>query len=294
MPVNVQTSSANTFAEGAASRLDAPLIGDFSAELSSIDLRDPIDDRTAQELRSALSRFQVLVFRNQSLSPAAQERLTRCFGDFEPGVSRRPQAHQIPGHPNILYLSNQPGSATADYGKAWHSDGLHYARIPHGATLLHCIACPVGMGGTWFANQYAAYEALPQDVRQKVDGASWYLPNVLHSEVPPGRGLCHPLIRKHPETGRRFIFCSPAARQLRGMTRIESEELLCVVHGCQVLDRNVYRHSWRAGDVVIWENCTLLHRRAGPVSFKEHGLRAMHRSATAGTFPAMVCEATEA
>jgi len=282
------------FANLVSSCLDTSLPGNFAAELSGIDLGKPIDGRTAQKLRGALAQFQVLVFRNQLLDPAEQARLTRCFGEFEPGVSRRPQAHQIPGHPDILYLSNRPGSATSQYGMAWHSDGLHYARTPHGTTLLHCIACPEGVGDTWFANQYAAYETLPHELRLMIEGVSWYLPNVFHSEVPPGRGLSQPLIRSHPETGRKFIFCSPAARQLRGMTRIESEEILSIVHTCQVRDDNIYRHAWRPGDIVIWENCTLLHRRAGPVDFETQGLRAMHRSATAGTFSAMECEAADA
>lgn len=294
MSAKLQASSAKVFAERASNIFEPFPLGEFAAELSGLDLSVPIDDITAQELRSALARFQVLVFRDQALSPAAQEELTHHFGAFEPGVSRRPRAHQVQGHPDILYLSNQPGSVTADYGNAWHSDGLHYAKTPHGTTLLHCIACPTGVGETWFANQYAAYAALPADVREKLEGASWYLPNVLHSEVPPGRGLCQPIVRTHPTTGKRFIFCSPAARQLRGMTKTESEELLYVVRACQTLESNIYRHAWRPGDVVIWENCTLLHRRAAPVSFELHGLRAMHRSATAGNFSAVECEAAEA
>ncbi|QGH65235.1 hypothetical protein GHV42_05370 [Xanthomonas oryzae pv. oryzicola] len=286
------TPAVDTIAR-CSSFFEASPLGDFGAELSGIDLSAPISSGIAQELRSALARFQVLVFRNQSLNPSAQEELTRCFGEFELSVSRRPQAHQIPGHPNILYLSNQPGSVTVDYGKAWHSDGLHYARTPHGATLLYCIACPTGEGQTWFANQYAAHAALPENVRQKLGDASWYLPDVLHSEVPHGRGLSQPIIRTHPETGNRFIFCSPAARQLRGMTRAESEELLKVVHASQTLEANIYRHAWKPGELVVWENCTLLHRRAAPVSFELHGLRAMHRSATTGKFSAVECEAAE-
>lgn len=207
---------------------DAPFevipLGNFGAEAAGIDLRKPFDDGTAHYLRMILTKFQILVFRKQTLSPADQTRITRCFGDLETGIPRRPEGHQVPGHPDILYLSNKPGSPTLGYGSAWYSDGLAYARVPHSITMLHCINCPPGVGDTLFANQYGAYEAMSE---------------------------------------------------------------------YQVRDEFVYRHAWRELDVVLWENCTLLHKRADVVDFATHGLRAMHRSATCGRFEAIECEAAE-
>lgn len=268
-------------------------LGNFGAEVAGIDLKKPVDDETAHHLRMALAKFQILVFRKQTFSPAEQTRFTLCFGNLETGIARRPEGHQVPGHPDVLYLSNKLGSPTLIYGTAWHSDGLAYAKVPHGVTMLHCIACPPGVGDTLFANQYEAYGAMSERLREILKGLYWYLPRIPYSEVPTGKGLAQPIVRTHPETGREFIFCAPSACQIRGMTRYESEGILKIVHEYQVRDEFVYRHSWREQDVVLWENCTLLHNRADVVDFATQGLRAMHRSATSGSFAAIECEAAE-
>lgn len=267
--------------------------GEFGAEVAGIDLKKPVDEETAHQLRSVLAEFQILVFRRQDLSPTEQVRFTRCFGDLEPGIAHRPIAHQVPEHPDILYVSNNPDSPTLDYGMAWHSDGLAYAKVPHGVTMLHCRACPPAVGDTLFANQYQAYEAMSETLRKILKGLYWYLPRIPYSEVPEGKGLAQPMVRTHSETGRGYIFCSPAACQIRGMTRHESGGILQVVHEYQVREDFIYRHAWSALDVVLWENCALLHNRADVVDYATQGLRAMHRSATSGTFEAIECEAPE-
>src|ERR1700761_1134794 len=137
-------------------------IGRFGAEVDGLDLGKPVEGETARHLRIALAKFQILVFRKQTCSPGGQIRLTRCFGDLEPGIALRPEGHQLPAYPDILYLSNKPGSPTLGYGSAWHSDGLAYARVPHGVTVLHCLACPPGVGDTLFADQYEAYGAMSE------------------------------------------------------------------------------------------------------------------------------------
>jgi taurine dioxygenase len=261
-------------------------LGSFGAEVSGTSLQRPIDAETAGRLRMALDEFQFLMFRDQRLSPAEQGRLTHCFGDPEPGLARRPEGHQVPGHPEILYLSNKPGSVTVDYGMGFHSDGLAYARVPHGITMLHCIASPPHAGDTLFADQYRAYEFLPADVRAVAHDLYWYLPPIPFSEVPAGKNLAQPIARVHPRTRRPFVFCAPNAVQLHGLTSAESARILDVVHACQVREECVYRHAWRPGDTVVWENRTLLHSRAGAVDFATQGERVMHRSATSGDFAA--------
>jgi taurine dioxygenase len=265
----------------------------LGAEITGINLKKPVDDETTRDLRIALAEFQILLFREQVFSPAEQTRFTRCFGNLEPGIAKRPEGHQVPGHPDVLYLSNELGSPTADYGSAWHSDGLAYARVPHGVTVLYCISCPSGVGDTLFANQYQACAAIPDNLRKTLKGLYWYLPKIPYSESPAGKGLAQPMIRTHSETARDFLFCSPSACHIRGMSRAESSGILKLVHEYQVHDEFVYRHSWRERDVVVWENCTLLHNRADVVDFATQGLRAMHRSATAGNFEAIECEPAE-
>jgi taurine dioxygenase len=268
-------------------------LGAFGAEIEGLDL-NAVTDADARDLQATLARFQILVFRRQSLTPEAQIRLTRRFGVPEPGIARRPEGHQVPGHPDLLYLSNAPNSQTYNYGMGWHSDGLAYARTPHGVTMLHCIDCPPGVGDTLFASQYLAYDALSDAFQRVIGGLYWHLPDIPFSEVPPGKGLAHPLVRVHPQTGRPFLFCSPACRQILGMTREESAGILDVVHRIQVRKDVVYRHAWRKSDVVVWENCALLHSRADVVDVERQGLRMMHRSATAGDYEAIDCEPAEA
>jgi taurine dioxygenase len=270
---------------------DVVPIGRFGAVVEGFDFGQPADIQTERSLRSALAAFQLLLFRGQVISPGEQLRFTGCFGDLDPGISRRPRSHQVEGHPDLLYISNTSGSPTMDYGAAWHSDGLAYARRPHGATVLCCIDCPVGVGDTLFANQYAAFEAIPESLLESMDGLYWYLPPIDYSEVPNGKGLIQPILRLHPETRRNFVYCSPQASRIRGKTRAESDRILGFVHGIQIRDDLVYRHSWRPGDVIVWENCALLHNRADLVDIATQGLRAMHRSATSGDFEAIECEA---
>jgi len=266
-------------------------IGEFGTVVEGLDLSELAHNHTISHLRRTLATFQLLLFRGQAISPHEQLHLTEYFGNLEPGIARRPDSHQVKGYPDLLHIRNTPGSPTLDYGSAWHSDGLAYARTPHGATVLHCIACPPDVGDTLFANQYAAYDAIPEVLRESLDGRYWYLPPIDYSEVPDGKGLAQPLFRMHPETARNFIFHAPQAAQIRGMTSAESTRAIDVIRRCQVREDLVYRHSWQPEDVIVWENCTLLHNRADTVDFGTQGLRAMHRSATSGQFDAIECEA---
>jgi len=272
-------------------QIDVVALEKFGATIRGIDLKKPFDQNAREAMCKLLARFQLLVFPEQGLSPADQLRFTQIFGQLEPGIARRPTSHQVSGHPDILYLSNKSGSPTNDYGAGWHSDGLAYAKVPHGATVLSCIACPQGAGDTLFADQYAAYEGMPTELRREIDRLSWYLPDIPFSEVPSGRGLAQPVVRTHPETLKRFVFCSPSATQIRGWSSDDSACLLKIVRSHQTRADCIYRHTWRPSDIIVWENCALLHNRADVVDFGTQGLRAMHRSATTGSFQALECEA---
>ena len=268
-------------------------LGRFGAEVRGIDLGRPLSDASDGALRALLARYQILLFRRQIITPNDQLRFTRIFGLPEPGLERRPTDHKLPNHHDILYLSNAAGSATSDYGLGWHSDGLAYARVPHGVTVLQCKACPPDSGATLFANQYAAFDRLGEELQRTIAGLYWQLPSIPFSEVPAGRGLAQPMVREHPMTGGRFLFCAPAARQICGWSHSDSAELLRSIHAHQTHADCLYRHDWVPGDVLIWENRTLLHTRAGKVDPVTQGLRVMHRTATLGDFEAVACEAAE-
>jgi taurine dioxygenase len=266
-------------------------LGRFGAEVRKIDLGGPDSDTRATWMCALLARYQVLLFRAQTITPQDQLRFTRFFGLSEPGLDRRPAEHKVPGHGDILHLSNAPESVTGDYGFGWHSDGLAYARVPHGVTVLQCKACPPGRGATLFADQYAAFDRLGEALQQKIAGLYWLLPPIPFSEVPAGRYLAQPIVREHPVTGRRFIFCSPAARQICGWSRSDSADLLRSLRVHQTHTECLYRHDWMPGDVLVWENRTLLHTRADKVDCVVQGLRLMYRTATRGDFEAVACEA---
>lgn len=244
------------------------------------------DDASAHLVRTYLARFQLLVFRDQTLSPAEQIKFTCLFGEPEPSLSLRPNDHKVADFPGVLRLHNRPGSPTLDYGQSWHSDGLAYARTPHGATILSCKACPDGVGDTLFSSQVLAYQAMPEDLRREIERLSWLLPPMPFSEVPDGKALVHPLVRTHPLSGQKFIFCAPNAQRILGMDIDQSTKLLARVRGYQLAASYQYRHRWRPGDLVVWDNCGLLHNRADIITYERHGLREMHRTATAGTFAA--------
>jgi len=278
----------------AVDEFDVVPLGVVGCEVRHFDLGTAaFDDSLASWLRSLLATYQVLVFRNQHLDPAQQVKFSRCFGDLESSLSRRPSTHQVSSHPDVLYLSNEPGSSTSEYGLGWHSDGLAYARVPHGATILHCLACPPGVGDTLFATQYGALDAMSRRFRTLLKALFWHLPDIPHSEVPASGGLVQPLIRTHPVTGREFLFCAPGASHIQGMTRLESAGILGIVRAFQARDELIYRHEWVPGDVVVWENCALLHTRADLVDYESQGLRAMLRSATSGDFAARDSEAAQ-
>lgn len=278
---------------GRAVQPKANPLAPFGAEIVGVDLKEAIEPSLASLLRLALGRYQVLVLRNQFLEPAHQEALTRALGNLEPSIASRPMSHKVGGFSNVLRLSNEPGSPTVDYGTNWHSDGLHYAIVPHGATVLACVECPNGRAETWFADQYAAYQRLPESLQSRAFALRWILPDVLHSEVPRGRSYCQPLARVHGLTNRPYLYCTPVARRILGLSDALSDEILDCVRTSQISENNVYRHVWRSGDVVVWENATLLHKRGDAADFSDHGPRVMHRSVTQGEFAATDCSAHE-
>lgn len=265
----------------------------FGAEVIGLDLRDILGESTRRQLRLYLARYQFLVFREQYISPVDQVRVTRYFGELEPSIKRRPESHQVPGYPSVLLLSNKPGSPTNNYGMAWHSDGLAYAKRPHGATVLYCLDCPPEVGQTLFANQYLSYQSIPRYLRNTLHNMYWELPEIEFSEVPCGKSLIQPMVRVHWQTGRKFLFCSPSTDQIYGMSKAQSYDILRRIHAHQVKETFIYSHNWRKFDLVVWENCTLLHNRANTVEYETQGLRVMHRTATIGDLEAVECVGTE-
>jgi len=246
-----------------------PLSGLMAAEVVGLDLAQPLDPETREAVHRAFLKYQILAFRDQKLTKDQQVAFTEQFGTLERhtlrnrGTDTHPQVHMVTnlgadGRPSGTVKSTQ-----------WHSD-KSFRPAPSMATVLHAVTLPPDGGDTCFANMYAAYEGLSDEEKRDLEGVrivhSWELSRenvgrVLSEEekrdAPP---MTHPLVRIHPETGRKCLFMGTHASHLEGVpfedgrTRIEALE----AHATQ--PQFVYRHHWRDGDLLMWDNRCLLHR----------------------------------
>lgn len=268
------------------------LCGALGAEVRGVALSKPLGDDVARSLVDAFHEHLVLVFRDQSLDPAAQIAFTRLFGE--------PQEHPlrtratVEGFPEVLVIETRPGriGARNDY---WHSD-ISHAERPPAASILHAFAIPEGLGDTMFCNMYRALDTLSPGMQRLLDGME-----AIHSaeatmrraeekgtdalpveRVPPP--LAHPVLRTHPHTRRRALFVNPHFTvSFAGMTREESAPLLDYLTAHSTPPENVYRHRWAAGDVVIWDNRCTMHYAVRDYDATVH--RKHHRTTASGERP---------
>jgi taurine dioxygenase len=253
-----------------------PLSPGFGAESLDVDLAQ-LSDTEFAALRDAFFRAQVLMLRGQRLTPAQFVAFARRFGPPEPHVID--QFHH-PADPNILILSNvvkdgQP-QGLADAGTYFHTD-YSYLDVPARATMLYAIEAPAVGGNTVFANQYAAYDDLPDATKRRIDGLmgihhygnrndqderSRTVASVLTDEQKAKMPLItHPLVRMHPVTGRNALYAiSGSSFGIVGMPDDEARGLLDELATHATQDKYLLSVSYGVGDVVIWDNASLLHR----------------------------------
>jgi taurine dioxygenase len=264
----------------------------LGAEISGIDLSRPLTADELSAIQDAFSRRLVLLFRGQDLTPAQQVAFTRNFGEVEPHPlgSRRPAE----GQPEVLVLENKPGrpGARNDF---WHSD-LSYVVEPPGASVLHSRITTEGCADTMFCNMYAALEDLSPAMQRMLAPLS-----ALHSAealvrrnnesrsdgqpieaVPPA--VEHPVVRTHPATGRRALYVNPYyTTRFAGMSEAESRPLLDFLCSRATRPENVYRHHWRQGDVLMWDNRCTMHYAV--YDYDGTMPRLMHRTTAKGERP---------
>jgi len=250
--------------------------GDFALEASDVDLARPLSDAAFREIEEAFFTGQVLVFRGQKLTAREFLGFARRFGPPEPHVVD--QFHH-PEHADILVLSNvvRDGEPTglADAGTYFHTD-YSYLETPARATLLYSIEVPRAGGDTLFANQYAAYDDLPGAMKKRLDGlvamhhygnrddlegASRTAASQL-TEEQKGRmsWVRHPVARRHPVTSRTALYAvSGSSFGVEGMPEGEARALLDELKRHATLERYRFRLTYGVGDVVIWDNASLLH-----------------------------------
>jgi len=281
----------------AHARLAEPIAGTFAGEVRGVTLGRDTDPGTAEALRRALLQHPVLCVRDQHLDPAAFAAACRVFG--EPILQTRRQI-RVPEAPEVSVMSNQAADIHGDgrpfvIGTYWHSDNS-FKPVPCSVTLLHAVDLPSRGGDTWFADLRAAYQALDEGTRDRIQGL-----RCIHAyDSPRAKGKVaarsveelaetpdveHPLVRTHPETGQRALYLNPnRIKAIVGLPAAESEALLdtLIAHASQ--PRFLYRHGWRAGDLLMWDNRCTMHRVDDDLP--AGAVRTMLRVILAGTVPA--------
>jgi len=264
-------------------------------EVRGIDLAAPIDPATRARLNQAFVDRGVLVMRGQTLSPHQLLDAVRLFGDVFPQHNTR---FALPDCPEIHFISNQdkfPDGRRYIPGEGWHTDHSNDTRPPK-ATVLCAVSLPSTGGDTQFANMAAAYEALPEAVRQRLQGLIaihvyqsshsarqlMALPSAAKERVP--NAVLHPIVRTHPESGRRSIYINPIRVEgILGLDHNEALPLLDELLAHATSPRFQYRHKWEPGDLVMWDDRCLLHKANGDYDMNE--VRYLYRVMLKGDVP---------
>lgn len=276
-----------------------PLGAALGAEVVGLDLSQPLSDDDFRRIHRAHLDHHVVVFRDQRITPDQQIAFSRRFGPLQIHVLHQ---FQLANHPEILIVSNvlRDGKpiGLGDAGHFWHSD-LSYKEKPSLGSLLHAIELPAEGGDTLFANMHAAYDGLPDALKRRVEGLtaehtylaryaelqqrSPWRPNLTPEQIAQVRPVVHPVVRMHPETGRKALFVSEHfTTRIVGLLEAESRALLDELFAHSVQPRYVYRHHWRAHDLVFWDNRSLLHLAGGT---PDHLRRVMYRTTIEGDTP---------
>ncbi len=274
-----------------------PLTPYIAAEVSGIDLSVPISDAQYQDLQFALGHYGVLVFRDQDLEPAMHVDFSSRFGSLVGHLVRR---FSVEGFPEVTYISNvrndkgeMIGADRA--GMIWHSDMSYFPR-PMLGSLLYGVECPPEGANTEFASMYAAYDALPQALRETllrsrgVHDYPWHYatylthrPPLTEEEKAKAPPVTHPAIRTHPVTRRRAIYLSEGlTRTIAGLEEGAGRRLVLEISQFATQPQFVYSHAWRPRDLVFWDNRCTMHRAT---EFDNQYRRLMRRTTVEGDEP---------
>ena len=272
-----------------------PLTGHTGAEVVGLDFTETIEPETRATLNRAFSEHHVLVMRDQHFTPEQFRLAAQVFGDLQVHDKKE---HHVPGHPEVYYVSNDEivNGRRIIPGETFHTDHSNHPRPPK-ATMLFAVELPSSGGDTQYVNMHDAYDDLPQGVKRRIDGLkavhvylSKYSPRPLghisedsRRDVPPP-GI-HPLVRTHPENGRKALFLNPV--RMESIIGMEDQDALALIdelmqHATQ--KKYEYRHRWRHGDWVLWDNRSVMHQANPDYDMSER--RYLYRLMLKGEVPA--------
>ena len=269
----------------------------FGAAVTGVALDQPINSKQASAIRSAWLEHQVIYFPEQPLSHRQLERFTLAMGDF----GHDPFVKPLHDHEHILEIRREPEEVVSPFGGSWHSDWSFQA-APPSATILHAKIIPPIGGNTLYADGCAAYEALSNAMRSELEElqaihsarrpyshegyvASGGPDRSMHIEPDDNAWATqlHPVIRTHPETGRKAIWVNPVyTLAIHGMPEPSSTRLLASLFEHVLQEEFIYSHKWSANMLTMWDNRSVQHRAQG--GYDGH-LRVLHRTTVAGDLP---------
>lgn len=269
-----------------------PLSAMIGASITDIDLSKPLDEHQLAAINQAFLDYQVIIFRGQQLTPAEQRGFACQLG--EPDIY--PLLKGLDGFPEITPVLKKEDE-TVNFGGVWHTD-TSYQPCPPKATMLYALELPPVGGDTLFSSQYAAHDALSEGLRQMLTqmraiaiagkGAVAATRQKRIDEFgadTDGESLraCHPVVRTHPETGRKALYINKAHTLcFEGWTEAESEALLEMLYAHQIREEFQCRLRWGPGDLAIWDNRCVLHY---PVNDYHGHRRLLHRITLKGDIP---------
>ena len=269
----------------------------FGAQVGGLDLSRHLSLLTLAELKLAWARHGVVSFPGQPLTLDQLEAFTQQMGGF----GHDPYVAPMPGHPNVLELRREPDERASNFGGGWHSD-WSFQDAPPAATILRAEVVPPVGGDTLFADCASAYDDLSDAMKALLAPMQ-----AIHSATRPygskgsfareteqrtmkiltsteaDKSRTHPLVRTHPVTGRKALYVSPTYTiGIEGFTEAESHAILSYLCTHMVQPQYIFRHTWAAGTLLMWDNRCTVHFAEG--GYDGH-LRLMHRTTVAGDVP---------
>jgi taurine dioxygenase len=286
--------------QGLVIRPVAGAAGPLGAEVLGLDLSRPLGREDVARIHRAHLTHHVLVFRDQRITPQQHIDFSRLFGPLQIHVLKN---FQLADHPEILIVSNIKDAAgqpigLGDAGHYWHSD-LSYKDKPSLGSLLHAQELPGEGGDTLFADQHAAYDARPEALKARIAplqaehsylakyeelrARSPWRPKLTPAQIDEVAPSIHPVVRTHPETGRKALFVSEHfTTRIVGLPEAESQALLAELFAASVRPEFTYRHPWQPHDLVFWDNRSVMHLAAGTPDSER---RKLYRTTIEGNSP---------